>query len=213
MRFSADQHSIKLCLIKVERSPSQGATAYFGIFIDDEKTHEFRVKEREEYIISKRLSGLEGLARSISVKPTALADYTAQVEFRTQAAPIAESQENQDVQTDGGQKEKTTTESTSNASGTGLIQITLEFVQPSYVNWVKDGQYFTGRTWPAGKTMTLEAQNRLEIKIGNGGGVRIHRDGARPKLAGRPAQIVNLVYSLVPDPLDPTIKKIKETIH
>ncbi len=94
----------------------------------------------------------------------------------------------------------------------GNIQVTLEFVKDSYVEWTKDGQYFRGKVVPAGEVQTFEAQNRLDIKVGNGGGVRVRREGVAPKMAGPLARIVKLEYRRVPDSLDPGLSKIQENI-
>ena len=92
------------------------------------------------------------------------------------------------------------------------IQVTLEFVKDSYLEWEKDGQFHRGRFISAGELHTFEAKKRLQIKLGNAGGVRIRREGVKPRIAGPIAKIVILEYRRVPDPLDPGISRIKEGI-
>lgn len=200
LRFKADRHRIKFCLAEVVKDPAEGSIAKLNILVDDEKSLKFQVKERETFILTNKTPGFEGLARKILIRPTAIADYTTQLEFSS-------------IAISGSENTNTQINTTNKNTGTGLIQVTLEFIQPSYISWVTDGQSHSGRTLNQGQTITLEAKSRLEIKIGNGAGVRIRRDGVAAKIAGRPAQIVTLSYRMIPDPLDPGIKKIQESIR
>ena len=209
LRFSADKHRIKFCLVEVIKNPAEGSSAKLNLLIDEENTWEFNVKERESYILSNKTPGLEGLARKIVIRPTAIADYTTQIEFSTITEQVTEQIDNQKAVLTNETAQKNPVQN----SGTGLIQVTLEFVQPSYLSWVTDGQSHSGRTMSVGQTLTLEAKSRLEVKVGNGGGVRIRRDGVAARMAGRPAQIVTLTYSMIPDQLDPGIKKVQEVIR
>ncbi|MCB1175415.1 MAG: helix-turn-helix domain-containing protein [Leptospiraceae bacterium] len=214
LRFNLDQHRIKLCLVKVERKVPEGAFATFSMMVDEESIHDFQVREREDYTLSGDVAGLKGLNRMVVLRPVALGDYTAQMEFTSLAGanPGVNTVDN-DANTTNANVDVGSQTNPNQAATTGSIQVTLEFLQPSYLSWVTDGQRHAGRTWAVGRTVTLEANNRLEVKIGNAGGVRIRRDGQPPRLAGRPAQIVTLTYSMVPDPLDPAIRQIQESIR
>ena len=108
----------------------------------------------------------------------------------TQVDQTVEVAKNKDLINESENKKEVTNEKLANSNTTDNtvsnkqnaiqtdIQITLEFIKDSYVEWTKDGQYFRGRLMTSGETHTFEAQNRLDIKIGNGGGVRIRREGA-----------------------------------
>ncbi len=96
---------------------------------------------------------------------------------------------------------------------TGDIRVTLQFVNESFLKWVADGNISTGVSIPVGETRILEAKNRLEITVGNAGGVRIIRAGVQPRILGPPNRIVKIIYNLIPDPLNPAILKVNETIE
>lgn len=93
------------------------------------------------------------------------------------------------------------------------ISVILEIVQDSYLEWTADGKTQTAGYLTPGEKRTLEADSRLEVKIGNGGGVRIYREGMPPRLAGPPAKIVRLTLSKAPNPLDPGKFEIKEELQ
>ncbi|MCB1137911.1 MAG: hypothetical protein KDK23_04105, partial [Leptospiraceae bacterium] len=94
-----------------------------------------------------------------------------------------------------------------------MIRVTLEFVQDSYIEWVDDGVIHNGVYMKAGQRRTLEAVNVLEIKVGNGAGVRYNRPGIPPRLAGPAGKIVKMRFKKVPDPLDPGRTRIEEEIQ
>lgn len=93
------------------------------------------------------------------------------------------------------------------------ISVVLEIVQDSYLEWTADGKTQTAGYLTPGEKRTLEADSRLDVKIGNGGGVRIFREGVPPKLAGPPAKIVRLTLSKNPNPLDPSKFEIVEELQ
>jgi cytoskeletal protein RodZ len=97
-------------------------------------------------------------------------------------------------------------------TSTKPITVVLEIVQDSYLEWTADGKTQTAGYLTPGEKRTLEADSRLEVKMGNGGGVRIYREGMPPRLAGPPAKIVRLTLSKIPNPLDPTRYEIQEEL-
>lgn len=97
-------------------------------------------------------------------------------------------------------------------TSTKPIRVVLEIIQDSYLEWTADGKTLTAGYLTPGEKRTLEADSRLEVKIGNGGGVRIYREGKPPRLAGPPAKIVKLTLSKTPNPLDPTRFEIQEEL-
>ena len=97
-------------------------------------------------------------------------------------------------------------------ASTKPISVVLEIIQDSYLEWTADGKTQTAGYLTPGEKRTLEADSRLDVKIGNGGGVRIYREGMPPRLAGPPAKIVKLTLSKTPNPLDPTRFEIQEEL-
>ena len=97
-------------------------------------------------------------------------------------------------------------------ASTKPIRVTLEIIQDSYLEWTADGKTQAAGYLMPGEKRTLEADNRLEVKIGNGAGVRIYREGRQPQLAGPPAKIVKLTLSKIPNPLDPTRYEVQEEL-
>lgn len=90
------------------------------------------------------------------------------------------------------------------------IVVVLEIIQDTYLEWISDGKSYQGIFLKQGETRILEADTRLDIKIGNGAGVRYRQGDFPPKIAGPSGKIVKIVFSKVPDPLDPTKFRIEE---
>ncbi|MCB1327583.1 MAG: helix-turn-helix domain-containing protein [Spirochaetales bacterium] len=198
VRFRADDYIIKLCLARVQ--PGDPAVGEFHMRIDEKYNYSFTARPGETVTIDRSIESMEALRREIRITPGVLEDYSARVDFETLlAAGVGPTPE--------------TNEITTPATRAQEIQVTLEFVGESYIDWYQDGTYFTGRFQHAGETLTLEARNRLEIKVGNGGGVRIIREGVPARLAGPPGKIVKIVYRRVPDPLDPTQSNVQEAVE
>ena len=201
LRFSADSLSLKFCLQKIEQNPGQPARGEFRIRINDDDNYSFTALQGETVTLSPDIGAFEGLNREIKITPQILAEFSSRVEFRVEASanPVA-------IQTpqDGQQPaQKAACE----------IQVTLQFISDSYFQWSEDGTSHQGRTIAAGETRPLEAESRLQIRVGNGGGVRIFRDGSPPRVAGPPGKIVELEYRRVPDPLDPGRCKVEEIVR
>lgn len=93
------------------------------------------------------------------------------------------------------------------------ITVVLEILQDTYIEWIADGKNYRGIFLKQGDIRIIEADTRLDIKIGNGAGVKFHRGDLPPKIAGPPGKIVKLIFNKIPDPLDPTKFTINETIQ
>jgi len=93
------------------------------------------------------------------------------------------------------------------------ITVVLEIIQDTYLEWVADGKTYRGILLNQGDMRILEAETRLEIKIGNGAGVRYRLGDIPAKIARPPGKIVKLSFSRVADPLDPTKFRITENIE
>lgn len=200
LRFAADNLSLKFCLQKIEQNPGQPARGEFRIRINDDENYGFTALQGETVTLSPDIGAFQGLNREIKITPQILADFSSRVEFRVEASSVA-------VATPQPGGETPTQESACE------IQVTLQFISDSYFQWSEDGTSHQGRTIAAGETRPLEAESRLQIRVGNGGGVRIFRDGSPPRVAGPPGKIVEIEYRRVPDPLDPGRCKVDEIVR
>ena len=178
---------MKMCLDGIDRTRPERTVAVMRIIVDGAEAYSFEAAEGESVILDPTIESLSGLTKPLIVTPRVLGESTARVQIEPGAA---------DSQVDS-----------------NMIRVTLEFVQDSYIEWVNDGVIHNGVYMKAGQRRTLEAVNRLEIKVGNGAGVRIIRAGMPPRLAGPPGKIVKMSYRKIPDPLDPARTKIEEQIQ
>lgn len=181
----------QLCLVKVT-GKEDSRRAHYAIMASDGDTYEFAGQEDESINISRKKSGFSSLSSIIEITPVVIDEDSSGVRIAlkedvTEPPPVA-------------------------ASGT-LIRVTLEFTSESYLEWNSDGTLHDGVFLSRGEKRTFEAKNSLEIKLGNGGGVRVLRSGQEPRVAGPPQKIVYLTYRVVPNPLDPGKNKIEESIE
>lgn len=193
IRFNTEGAAVKLCLGEVQQTPEGKARGLFLLRINDETDFSFYASEEELVALSSDTQALKDLQGEIRVTPRAIGEASARIQI--------ESGER------GGQP------GTGTQTGGGAIQVTLQFVQDSYVEWTDDGTYHRGVEIRAGESRTFEAKNRLEIKVGNGAGVQILAPNKPPRLAGPPGRIVKITYRKVPDPLDPGLAQIEEKIE
>lgn len=195
VRLTVDTGSVKLCLNQVKKTQGGPSVAVFDVRVNDETNYTFRANEGETITLAPSVKELSSLTREVKITPRVVGDVSARVQIES-GESVKAAGGNAAVQGAGGD-----------------IQITLQFVNDSYFDWTDDGNSHQGLTIEGGQTRTLEAKNRLEIKVGDAGSVRILRDGYPPKIAGPPAKIVKIVYKKVPDPLDPGVHKVVETIE
>lgn len=193
VRFNAEGAALKLCLGEVQQTPEGKARALFLVRINDEADFSFYATEEELVALSSDTQALKDLQGEIRITPRAIGEASARIQIETGER--------------GGQQ------AGPGGTGTGAIQVTLQFVQDSYVEWTDDGTYHRGVEIRAGESRTFEAKNRLEIKVGNGAGVQVLAPGKPPRLAGPPGRIVKITYRKVPDPLDPGLAQIEEKIE
>lgn len=186
MMFVVDTMSLKLCLEKIEQPPGSTPVGHFQLDAGDKGVYQFQAVEGEAVVLDQTISQLSSASREIRVTPQILGDVSARVELLSTAGE---------------------------ANVDRTIRVTLEFTQESYIEWTNDGNFHRGTKISAGETRVFEASNRLEIKVGNGAGVRIIQEGKPPRRAGPPGKIVNISYRKVPDPLDPGLSRVKESIE
>ena len=192
LEFSVDSRIIKLCTARLEehrleehRLEEKMATLH--LLVNRTVNHTISAPMQETLFIAKEIQELAGLSGNIFLTPRDL-----DLEKNTLSLELGSAAPTQSI---------------------GGIQITLQFIGDSYVEWMNDGAVRRGMQIARGEIRTLEARELLKIKLGNGGGVRILREGKEPLIAGLPGQIVNLTYSRTPDPLDPGIFRITEKIE
>ena len=226
-RFAVDTTTIRLCLLRVSQNPSGVRTAEFAVIANDEPAGNFNIEEGVTLVLNDKLPSLASVSRKINFTPRVLGDFSARIQLDSSVQQTAPgevpvngaanqnlpTQMNQTVPANQtGAANPAVTES-SNTVTTGDIQVSLKFLNDSYLQWTTDGVNHTGLIMEGGKLRTLEAKNRLEIKIGNGGGVQILREGVPAKIAGPVGKFVRLTYRKVPDPLDPGLFKIQESVE
>ncbi|MBI3395763.1 MAG: helix-turn-helix domain-containing protein [Spirochaetia bacterium] len=192
LKMAVDSGNIKICLNQVKKNPQGPPVVFFDVRINDESNYSFRAAEGEAVTLGPSLREFSSFAREIKITPRGAGDVSAR------------------IQIESGESVKTADNKT---AGAGEIQVTLQFVNDSYFEWTDDGNVHTGLQLAGGETRTLEAKNRLEIKVGDAGSVRIMRDGYPAKMAGPPGRIAKIVYKKVPDPLDPGVHKVVEAVE
>lgn len=186
LRFTVDTLGLQLCLQEI-RHDTDAPEAEFTVRVNDGVDYNFRARENETILLNGRIDELSAGGRKLYFTPRVLADISASIEIkmtRSEESALAED-----------------------------IRVTLQFINNSYFEWMDDGNTHKGLSMSKGQVRTLEAKNRLELKLGNGGGVRILREGQLPRLAGPSGKIIIVTYKKVPDPLDPGISTIVETIE
>ncbi|MBX7057795.1 MAG: helix-turn-helix domain-containing protein [Leptospirales bacterium] len=208
VRFTTGAHTLVLCLDKVERGADQQAIGAFHLRINEDHNYSFEAREGQTITLDASAAELAGLDRPVLITPDVLGDVSARVAIETGAGSSAVVPPTESETPEGNPPGQNNP-----PGGGGDIQVTLQFDSVSFLSWVEDGAAHSGREIAAGERRTLEARNRLEIRIGNGAGVRIFREGAAPRVAGPPGKIVNLVYRRVPHPLDPGASRIEESIE
>lgn len=186
IRFNVDSTALKICLGEVQQTPEGKARALFLMRINDESDFSFYAAEGEMVALSSDTQALKELSGEIRITPKAIGEASAR------------------IQLESGEK---------GAQPQGAIQVTLQFVADSYVEWTDDGNYHRGVEIRAGESRTFEAKSRLEVKVGNGAGVQVIAPGKPPRIAGPPGKIVKITYRKVPDPLDPGLAQIEEKIE
>ena len=90
------------------------------------------------------------------------------------------------------------------------IQVALFFSKPSYVEFVIDGQMGERGLVSAGEVKHLEARDRLEMKVGDGGAVEMVQNGKERVVLGKPGKLVKKIFIRKQNPYDSTQSIIGE---
>lgn len=181
--LETDAGDLKVCLASIDQGRGDRALATLE-FVYNGKQYEVQSREGETLPLQTNIASLSELKNPISLTIREIGDVSIKLRIQNETTTVS----------------------------TMPIRVTLEIIQDSYLEWTADGKTQTAGYLTLGEKRTLEAESRLEVKIGNGAGVRIYRDGQLPKLAGPPAKIVKLVLSKTPNPLDPTRFQIQEEL-
>ncbi|WP_411822275.1 helix-turn-helix domain-containing protein [Leptospira sp. 'Mane'] len=183
--FSVNNQQCKMFIKGV-----QGGKAIIGFNIFPEKNvYSFQSAEGEETILSYKISELAGLRRDIRVVTQAVTEKSAKV-------LVTLKEEREGV--------------ASKPVGDVPIQVTLFFSKPSYVEFVIDGQMGERGLVSAGEVKHLEARDRLEMKVGDGGAVEMVQNGKERSVLGKPGKLVKKIFIRKQNPYDSTQSIIGE---
>ncbi|TGN20068.1 helix-turn-helix domain-containing protein [Leptospira idonii] len=184
--FSVNNQQCKMFIKGV-----QGGKAIIGFNIFPEKNvYSFQSAEGEETILSYRITELSGLRRDIRVVTQAVTEKSAKVLVTL--------------------KEEREGVAAKPPVGDVPIQVTLFFSKPSYVEFVIDGQMGERGLVSAGEVKHLEARDRLEMKVGDGGAVEMVQNGKERTVLGKPGKLVKKIFIRKQNPYDSTQSIIGE---
>lgn len=190
--FSVSNQQCKIFIRSVSegRDPSRNvAEIGFNVFPEKE-VYFFKTMEGEETILNSSIPELSKLRRDIRIFTQAVTEKSAKV-----------------LVTLGQPREDLTS---SPPVGDVPIQVTLFFNKNSYVEFIIDGQPGERGIVASGEIRTLEARDRLEIKVGDGGAVDMIQNGKERVRLGKPGKLVKKVFVRTPNPYDSTQYIIKE---
>ena len=185
LTFKQGNANVKLCLDAIDRTRPERPVAIIKVIVDGGDVYTFQAGAGEGVVLDPQTEQLSGLSAPLTVTPSSLGETAArvQIEPKHEQGPVEP------------------------------IRVTLEFIADSYLEWSVNGVVHNGITMHAGEQRTFEASQTLEIKVGNGAGVRVIRPNVPPKLAGAPGQIVKLIYKRTPNQFDPAKSSIEEEIQ
>jgi len=192
VNFSVNNQQCKIFIKTVEEGREPGknkATIGFNIFPEKE-IYFFKTAVGEETILSPRISELSKLRRDVRVYTQAVTEKSAKV-LVTLGQVREEGAFNTPI-------------------GDVPIQVTLFFNKNSYVEFVIDGQMGERGIVQSGEIKNLEARDRLEIKVGDGGAVEMIQNGKERVQLGKPGKLVKKIFIRTQNPYDSTQYIIKE---
>ncbi|MCB1190718.1 MAG: helix-turn-helix domain-containing protein [Leptospiraceae bacterium] len=193
--FSVSNQQCKIFIKEVIQGVNpQDKQAIIGFNIFPEKeVYTFQTKVGEEVILNNEISDLSSLRREIELKTELITDRSAKIQVSM-----------------GKKNQKNTQNTTSENSGVVSIQVALFFLKPSFVEFVLDGQVGERGVIPGGEVKQLEARDRLELKIGDGGAVEMSINGKPRVRMGKPGKQVTKIFYKAPNPFNNTEFIIKE---
>ncbi|WCL48396.1 helix-turn-helix domain-containing protein [Leptospira sp. GIMC2001] len=189
--FSVSNQQCKIFIKSVQEGRTEDKNkAEIGFNLFPEKgIYYFKTMVGEEVILNPRIPELGNLRRDIRI-------YTQAVTEKSAKILVTLGQEREGV----------------NAKPVGdvPIQVTLFFNKNSYVEFVIDGQLGERGIVASGETKALEARDRLEVKVGDGGAVEMIQNGKERVVLGKPGKLVKKIFVRTQNPYDSTQSVIKE---
>ena len=188
--FSVNNQQCKIFIKGVKKVDGENfATIGFNIF-PEKKVYNFDSKVGTESVLSYNNPELTSLRREIKIVTQAVTDSSAKILVRLsgEAKP----------------------DSNNKPIGDVPIQVTLYFIRSSYVEFIIDGQTGERGLVSSGETKQLEARDRLEIKVGDGGAVDMIQNGKEKVKLGRPGRLAKKIFLKAPSPYDNTQFIIRE---
>jgi transcriptional regulator with XRE-family HTH domain len=189
--FSVSNQQCKIFIKSVQEgrdADKNKAEIGFNIFPEKE-VYTFKSVVGEETILNPKISELANLRRDIRI-------YTQAVTEKSAKIMVTLGQEREGV--------------VAKPVGDVPIQVTLLFNKNSYVEFIIDGQLGERGIVSSGEMKTLEARDRLEIKVGDGGAVEMIQNGKEKTLLGKPGKLVKKIFVRTQNPYDSTQSIIKE---
>lgn len=190
--FSIGGQSCKLFIQKVNNSEDpQNSVAVYGFNIAPEKkVYTFESKANKEVILSNSIADLSNLKRDVIIK-------TQTVSFKSSKIAISLSSEKQ-------------TSKVGKTNSTIAIQVSMNFIKSTFIEIVADGNTIEKNRVKKGETRNFEAENKLEINVGDGSAVELSQGGKEKIRLSSTPKLMKKVYTKVPNPYDNTQFIIKE---
>jgi transcriptional regulator with XRE-family HTH domain len=188
--ISVNNQQCKIFIKGVRKGEDSENIAIIGFNIfPDKVVFPFETKVGEEYTLSYNTPGLENLRREIKVVTQAITDKSAKVLVSLSSEKSGSNQL---------------------PSGNVPIQITLYFNKSSYAEFIIDGQTGEKGLIPSGEVKQLEAKDRLEIIVGDGGAVEMVQNGKDKVVLGKPGKVIKKIFYKAAKKYDSTQFIIKE---
>lgn len=195
--FSVSNQQCKIFIkevIKGKGRDDKQAIIGFNIF-PEKDVYIFQTKVGEEVVLSNEIKDLASLRREIILQTELITERSAKIQISLGKMKDA----------------NTTTTNTSKENIANIpIQVTLFFIKPSFVEFIIDGQVSEKGVIPGGEVKQLEARDRLELKIGDGGAVEMSLNGKPRVRMGRRGKQVTKIFYKAPNPFNNTEFIIKE---
>ncbi len=186
---SNQQCNIFIKSAKENSDPSQNKAEIGFNIASERKIYTFESKVGEETILTSSISELASLRRDIRILTQAVTGKSAKLLITLSEEKIG---------------------TTKKPVGDVPIQVTLYFLKSSYLEYILDGQMGERGIVSGGDMKQLEAKDRLEIKVGDGGAVEMVQNGKEKVKLGKPGKLVKKVYFKAPSLYDSTQFTIKE---
>lgn len=178
-----DGITLRFCFLQSIQEAGKLPLGDFAVQVENGEMYRFSLKEHQNHLLDANIHEFAGLKSKILIIPHELKKEQSSIQLSVEGAAVESTEE--------------------------MIRVTLQFVDTSYIEWESDGN-FQADTLPEGSVRIFEAKDRLLIKIGNGGGVKLGR-GQDLKIAGPPGRIVKFLFEKVPNPLDKSNFRIEES--